>query len=100
VHHLNASAARAAGISKESPLSRRGGPSEGHPDTGDPIRTLRRLERTAPRSAGLAGILFSVLFVASLLLVSERPPDGLDDRAFVAWYQANALPSLTRCSCS
>jgi hypothetical protein len=76
-------------------LSRPGGTSGGHPDTGDPIRTLRRLERTAPRSAGLAGILFSVLFVASLVLVSERPPDGLDDRALVAWYQANALPSLT-----
>jgi hypothetical protein len=95
VHHLNASAARAAGISKESPLSRPGGPSGGNPDADDPIRTLRRLERTAPRSAGLAGILFSVLFVASLALVSERPPDGLDDPAFVAWYQANGLPSLT-----
>jgi hypothetical protein len=56
---------------------------------------IRRLERRAPRSAGVAGILFSVLFAASLLLVSERPPEGLDAGAFVAWYEANALPQLT-----
>ena len=76
-------------------MSSPGAPSDGHPDTSDPIMAIRRLERRAPRSAGVAGILFSVLFVASLLLVSERPPEGLDAIAFVAWYEANALPALT-----
>jgi hypothetical protein len=60
-----------------------------------PVGPIRLLERRAPRSAGLAGILFSVLFVASLFLASARPPEGLDDLAFVAWYEANALPALT-----
>ena len=72
-----------------------GAPFAGDPDAGDPIRTIRRLERTAPRSAGLAGILFSVLFVASLVLVSARPPEGLDADAFVAWFHDNGLPSVT-----
>ena len=76
-------------------MSSPGAPSEGHPETSDPIMAIRQLERRAPRSAGLAGILFSVLFVASLLLVSGRPPEGLDAGAFVAWYQANAMPQLT-----
>ena len=76
-------------------MSSPGGPSDRHPLTGDPITAILQLERRAPRSAGLAGILFSVLFVGSLLLVSERPPDGLDAGAFVAWYQANAMPQLT-----
>ena len=69
--------------------------ADGHPDAGDPIGSIRRFERAAPRSAGLAGILFSVLFVASLALASTRPPEGLDDLAFVAWYQANAITPLT-----
>ncbi|MEX1296114.1 MAG: hypothetical protein AB1Z67_08080 [Candidatus Limnocylindrales bacterium] len=47
------------------------------------------------RSAGIAGMAFSLLFVASLLLVSARPPDGLDGIAFVDWYTANALGPVT-----
>jgi hypothetical protein len=70
-------------------------PSGGQPDAGSRPAPIRRLERTAPRSAGLAGIVFSVLFVASLLLASARPPEGLDDRAFVEWYQHNAVTSVT-----
>ena len=72
-----------------------GAPSVGDPDTRHQLTAIRRFERSVPRSAGLAGILFSVLFVASLILVSARPPEGLDDRAFVAWYQENGLPSVT-----
>ncbi len=56
---------------------------------------VRRFEGTAPRSAGLAGILFSVLFVASLLLASTRPPEGLDDQAFIAWYLDNGVTAVT-----
>jgi hypothetical protein len=70
-------------------------PSAGDPDTSHQPRAVGRLERNAPRSAGLAGIAFSVLFVAALLMVSQRPPDGLDDRAFVDWFEANALPEVT-----
>jgi len=70
-------------------------PSASDPDTSHPLRVVARLERDAPRSAGLAGLVFSVLFVAALFLLSQRPPEGLDDRAFVAWYETNALPSVT-----
>ena len=77
----------------ESPLSTPVAPSASDPDS--PGVQVRRLERAAPRSAGLAGILFSVLFVASLLLASARPPEGLGDLAFVAWYEANAVTSVT-----
>jgi uncharacterized membrane protein len=93
-HHLQAARHRVS-ADQEASLSSQGEPSDGHVIVGDPIMAIRQLERRAPRSAGLAGILFSVLFAASLLLVSERPPDGLDADALVAWYQANALPSIT-----
>jgi hypothetical protein len=93
-HHLRAARHR-VGADQEASLSSQGEPSDGHVIVGDPIMAIRQLERRAPRSAGLAGILFSVLFAASLLLVSERPPEGLDAAALVAWYQANALPSIT-----
>ena len=43
------------------------GPGRRSPDAGDPIASIRRFERRAPRSAGLAGILFSVLFVADVV---------------------------------
>jgi hypothetical protein len=77
-------------------LSSQPAPAHGElPDAGAPIDSIRRLERTAPRSAGLAGILFSVLFMASLVLASTRPPAGLGDLAFMAWFEANALTPLT-----
>ena len=56
---------------------------------------VRAHERTAPRSAGLAGIVFSVLFVASLLLLNDRPPAGLDERAFVEWFEVHGLSLIT-----
>ena len=47
------------------------------------------------RSAGIAGMAFSLLFIVSLWLVSARPPEGLDEIAFIDWYEANALGSVT-----
>ena len=47
------------------------------------------------RSAGVAGMAFALLFVASLLLVCARPPDGLDGFALVDWHMANALGPVT-----
>ena len=49
----------------------------------------------APRSAGIAGLVFSALFTASLLLPSVRPPEGLSDTAFVAWFRDNGVTALT-----
>ena len=51
----------------------------------------RLVRRGAPRSAGLAGIAFSVLFVASLLMASTRPSSGLDESAFLEWFQRQGL---------
>ena len=79
----------------ESPSSTPVAPPGDHPRPESSGVQVRRLERAAPRSAGLAGILFSVLFVASLILASARPPEGLGDLAFVAWYEANAVTSVT-----
>jgi hypothetical protein len=56
----------------------------------DASPALQRLERRAPRSAGVAGIAFSVLFVASVLVLSPRPPDGVDDAGLVAWFESSA----------
>ena len=47
------------------------------------------------RSAGIAGMAFSLLFVVSLWLVSAHPPEGLAETAFIDWYEANALASVT-----
>jgi len=64
-------------------------------EDGGALAGIRVFERRAPRSAGLAGIVFSVLFVLSLLLVSARPPEGLDEYAFVEWFQAQGLTLVT-----
>ena len=72
-----------------------GGRSASDDRAGSPIERIGRFERTAPRSAGLAGIVFSVLFVASLLLASSRPPDGLGEGAFVDWYRTQGLVLTT-----
>jgi hypothetical protein len=72
----------------------------------DPVAVRATPERDSPtgivgqpylvaRSAGIAGIAFSLLFVASLVLVSIRPPDGLDELALVDWYVGNALGPVT-----
>ena len=49
----------------------------------------------APRSAGLAGIVFSVLFSASLLLPSAPTPANLPPGGLVAWFQANGITPTT-----
>ena len=61
--------------------------------TPDP--TTRRLERRAPRSAGIAGIAFSVLFIGSVLLLTGRPPEGLDSAGLVAWFETVAKTRTT-----
>ena len=52
-------------------------------------------ERRAPRSAGLAGIAFSVLFLTFALLLGARPPDGLSEAALVEWFQLTAKTPIT-----
>jgi len=37
----------------------------------------------------------AVLFVASLLLASTRPAEGLDEAAFVAWFESQGLAATT-----
>lgn len=63
--------------------------------SADPAHTGTRPPHLVLRSAGVAGMAFSLLFVASLYLVSFRPPDGLDEAGFVDWYEANALGPVT-----
>jgi hypothetical protein len=70
-------------------------PSLGDGEDRPPASTIQRLERRAPRSAGLAGIAFSALFLAAALMVSQRPPDGLDDTGLVAWFESNAKTPTT-----
>jgi len=79
----------------KAPLSIPVAASASDPDSSHQLGSIGRSERAAPRSAGLAGVLFSALFVGSLLLASGRPPEGLGDLAFLAWYEANALPAVT-----
>jgi len=52
-------------------------------------------ERRAPRSAGIAGIVFSILFVGSVVLLAQRPPDGSDAAGLVAWFEASARTAVT-----
>jgi hypothetical protein len=46
-----------------------------------------------PRSAGVAGIIFAVLMVVSVLLIQE-PGANLSDAAVTAWFQKTASSSL------
>ena len=52
-------------------------------------------ERRAPRSAGLAGIAFSLLFLAVALLLSGRPPDGLTEAGIIEWFELTAKTPVT-----
>ncbi len=52
-------------------------------------------ERRAPRSAGLAGIAFSLLFLSFALLVAARPPAGLDAAGLVDWFERTAKTPVT-----
>ena len=52
-------------------------------------------ERRAPRSAGLAGIAFSVLFLTFALLLGARPPAGLTEVGLVEWFENTAKTPVT-----
>jgi hypothetical protein len=52
-------------------------------------------DRRAPRSAGLAGIAFSALFLTFALLVSTPPPAGLTEAELVAWFEETAKAPIT-----
>ena len=52
-------------------------------------------ERRAPRSAGLAGIAFSLLFLAVALLLSGRPPAGLSAAELTEWFERTAKTPVT-----
>ena len=49
----------------------------------------------APRSAGLAGIAFSVLFLAFALLLGARPPASLTEAGLVEWFEGTAETPVT-----
>jgi hypothetical protein len=61
---------------------------------GTPVGVLGH-ERRAPRSAGLAGIAFSLLFVAAVLIAGVRPPDGLTPAQLVTWFDQEARAPVT-----
>ena len=63
--------------------------------TNGAIHEARLIERRAPRSAGLAGIVFSLLFLAFALLGGIRPPEGLTEAGLVAWFEQTARPQIT-----
>jgi hypothetical protein len=63
--------------------------------TGGPVEAARTFERRAPRSAGLAGIVFSLLFLAAVALAGERPPEGLTAAGLVDWFEQNARTPVT-----
>ena len=49
----------------------------------------------APRSAGVAGIIFAVFFIAASWLVSPRPPEGLDAAGLVEWWETSARTAIS-----
>ncbi|MET0771727.1 MAG: hypothetical protein ABWZ82_01475 [Candidatus Limnocylindrales bacterium] len=53
------------------------------------------LERRAPRSAGLAGIAFSLLFLGFAVLLGTRPPEGLTEAGLVDWFERTAKGPIT-----
>lgn len=63
--------------------------------TAEPAVSVRTLERRAPRSAGIAGIAFSLLFVGAVGLIAQRPPDGLSEAGLVEWFQQQAKTPVT-----
>jgi hypothetical protein len=54
------------------------------PAEGKALEAERRFE--TPRAAGLAGIVFSILFVASVLLIRQRPAPGSSAKEIADFY--------------
>lgn len=61
-------------------------------DTG--VRPERMPQLRTPRSAGIAGVIFSVLLVTAFLLV-RFPPVDLGDAETVAWFKEDLASNLT-----
>lgn len=59
--------------------------------SGRPVQ-LERAALKTPRAAGIAGIIFAVLFAASL--TAARPPRTLSTGALADWYAGDALSTL------
>ena len=55
------------------------------PDAGSALDTVSR-DLRAPRAAGVAGLAFAVLFIASLLLLRSQPAAGSTAEEIAAWY--------------
>ncbi len=62
---------------------------------GHTVDVARRFERRAPRSAGLAGIAFSLLFLAAVGVTSQRPPEGLTEAGLVDWFETVGRTNFT-----
>ena len=60
-----------------------------------PPSTVAVIERRAPRSVGIAGIAFSLLFLVFALLAGARPPNGLTEAGLVDWFETTAKGPLT-----
>jgi hypothetical protein len=60
----------------------------GMTDESVDTRTARKVERRleAPRAAGVAGLVFAVLFVASMLLIRQRPAPGSNAQEIADFY--------------
>jgi hypothetical protein len=65
----------------------------GPPEAPPPILVAPQELRT-PRAAGVAGLVFSVLLVASLVLLRANPPRRATPEQLVDWFQRQASGSL------
>ena len=65
-------------------------------DLGEPRSTLAIVGRDlrAPRAAGAAGLLFSALFIASILILHGAPGAGSSADEIAAWYLRNDAKHL------
>ena len=57
--------------------------------TAAPIRAAE-----APRAAGIAGLVFSALFVGSIVLLREQPAKGANAKEIEAWYLGGHVRDL------
>ena len=65
------------------------------PEPDELVDVARTIERRAPRSAGVVGILFSILFVGFALLVGARPPANATEAGLVEWFEQTATGPIT-----